>query len=54
MQKLFPAPISEYVKTSGATIRVLRKGDGPPLLLLHGHPETHVTWHKIAADLLRE
>jgi hypothetical protein len=39
------------LKTSGATIRVLTKGDGPPLLLLHGHPETHVTWHKIASRL---
>jgi len=54
MQKLFPDSISEYVKTSGATIRVLRKGDGPPLLLLHGHPETHVTWRRIATDLSRE
>jgi len=43
-----------FVKTSGATIRVLRKVDGPPLLLLHGHPETHVTWHRIATDLSRE
>ena len=40
--------------TSGATTRVLRKVDGPPLLLLHGHPETHVTWHWIATDLSRE
>jgi haloacetate dehalogenase len=39
------------LKTSGATIRVLTKGDCPPLLLLHGHPETHVTWHKIASRL---
>ncbi len=43
-----------FVKTSGATIRVLRKVDGPPLLLLHGHPETHVTWHRIATDLSSE
>ena len=26
-------------------------GSGPPLLLLHGHPQTHVTWHKIAPRL---
>jgi haloacetate dehalogenase len=42
------------VKTGGAEIFVLKGGSGPPLLLLHGHPETHVTWHKIATDLSRE
>jgi haloacetate dehalogenase len=26
-------------------------GSGPPLLLLHGYPQTHVMWHKIAPDL---
>ena len=50
-EKLFPGFKSQYIKTSGATIRVLTKGDGPPLLLLHGHPETHVTWHKVAPAL---
>ena len=53
-QKLFPGFKSQYIKTSGATIRVLTKGDGPPLLLLHGHPETHVTWHKVAPALAAE
>ncbi len=31
----------------------MTKGDGPPLLLLHGHPETHVTWHNIASTLAK-
>lgn len=26
-------------------------GDGPPLLLLHGHPQTHAIWHKVADQL---
>ena len=26
-------------------------GSGPPLLLLHGHPQTHVIWHKVAPAL---
>ncbi len=53
-ERLLPGFKSQYVKTAGATIRVLTKGDGPPLLLLHGHPETHVTWHKIAPSLAKE
>ncbi|HWK44320.1 MAG TPA: alpha/beta hydrolase [Stellaceae bacterium] len=32
-------------------IRAAIAGEGPPLLLLHGHPQTHVTWHKIAPKL---
>ena len=53
-ERLFPGFHSQYVKTSGATIRTLTKGNGPPLLLLHGHPETHVTWHKIASALAEQ
>jgi haloacetate dehalogenase len=51
--KLFPGFTAHAIRTSGATINVLKGGDGPPLLLIHGHPETHVTWHKIAAALAR-
>lgn len=39
------------VETSGARIRLATAGSGPPLLLLHGHPQTHLTWHKIAPRL---
>jgi haloacetate dehalogenase len=39
------------VNADGVRIRVATGGSGPPLLLLHGHPQTHVTWHKIASRL---
>jgi haloacetate dehalogenase len=42
------------VKTSGAEIVVSTAGNGPPLLLMHGNPFTHVTWHKIAPRLAEE
>ena len=39
------------VNTSGAAINLVIGGDGPPLLLLHGYPQTHVMWHKVAPRL---
>jgi haloacetate dehalogenase len=39
------------IRTPGAEINVVVGGSGPPLLLLHGNPLTHVSWHKIAPTL---
>jgi hypothetical protein len=49
--KLFPGFVQTEVRTSGATIPVFHKGDGPPVLLLHGYPEAHLTWHKVPPRL---
>ena len=48
---LFPGFETRKIQTSGATINVLRGGSGPPLLLIHGYPQTHAEWHKIAPRL---
>jgi len=48
---LFPGFLRDDISTTGATIRTVRAGSGPPLLLLHGYPQTHVIWHKIARRL---
>jgi len=42
------------IKTSGARIVTVRGGEGPPLLLLHGNPFSHLSWHKIAPRLASE
>ena len=38
----------EMVELPEATLRVRYGGRGSPVLLLHGHPRTHVTWHRVA------
>lgn len=46
-------PGFEYrrIATSGATINVATGGRGPPLLLLHGYPQTHYLWRDVAPAL---
>ena len=41
------------VTRQGVRLNAGRAGHGPPLLLLHGHPQTHAMWHLIAAQLAR-
>ena len=52
--RFFPAGFKQStVQTSGATINVVKGGQGPPLLLLHGAPQTHVTWRLVAPELAK-
>jgi haloacetate dehalogenase len=44
----------ETIDTGEAVIRVRHGGSGPPLLLLHGHPQTHYMWHAVAPRLARD
>jgi haloacetate dehalogenase len=48
---LFPGFKHVDMRTKGAIIRVRHGGSGPPLLLLHGNPNTHVLWYAVAARL---
>src|SRR4051794_2477157 len=41
------------IRTSGATINLVAAGQGEPVLLLHGYPQTHAIWHRIAPTLAR-
>ena len=51
---LFPGFKVVKVQTSGAMINVVTAGSGPPLLLLHGAPQTHAIWHRVAPELAKE
>src|SRR5580698_4419109 len=41
------------VKVSGGTMRLRHGGSGPPLLLLHGNPQTHAMWNRVAPTLAK-
>jgi haloacetate dehalogenase len=51
---LLPGFTQRKIRTSGATINLSFGGKGIPLLLLHGYPETHAMWHKVAPELARD
>ncbi len=54
MSRLFPGFTERKIRTSGARIHLETGGEGPPVLLLHGYPETHAMWHKVAPSLARD
>lgn len=48
---MFEGFATSRIDAGGVEIHVRHGGKGPPLLLLHGYPETHVMWHRIASAL---
>jgi haloacetate dehalogenase len=50
--RLFPAGFkNERVKTTGAEINVVYGGDGPPVLFMHGAPQSLATWYLVAPEI---
>lgn len=45
---LFEGFTDEMVDLGDVQLRVRFRGDGPPLLFIHGHPRTGATWHRVA------
>ena len=54
MTGFFPGFERSRITTSGAEINLVTGGSGPPLLLLHGYPQTHLMWRKLAPRLAAE
>ena len=52
--KLFPGFVPRTISTSGARIHLVAGGSGPAVLMLHGYPQTHAMWHKVAPALARD
>lgn len=50
---MFEGFVACDVEGPAGLLRTLRGGSGAPLLLLHGHPQTHVMWHRVAGELAR-
>ena len=51
--RVLPGFETRTVDGDGARIAVATAGDGPPLLLLHGYPQTRACWHRVAPALAR-
>ena len=51
---MFESFKTQRVTTSATEIHVTWGGNGPPLLLLHGYPQTHLMWHKVAPALAKD
>ena len=48
---MFPNFTNHQLRVNGIEINTLIGGRGPPLLLLHGYPQSHLIWHRVAEEL---
>src|ERR1700759_4575374 len=48
---MFAASQLDRVNVGDVTLRGRHGGHGQPVVLLHGHPRTHTTWHRVAPQL---
>ena len=48
---MFEGFVRQRIEGSETSINLVRGGEGPPVLLLHGYPQTHVMWHKVAPSI---
>lgn len=49
---MFEGFVTEHIDVGSTSLLVRHGGKGPPILLLHGHPRTSATWHKVAPILV--
>ncbi|MBN9633205.1 MAG: alpha/beta hydrolase [Actinobacteria bacterium] len=49
---MFEGFVEEDIEVGGVVVHVRHGGDGPPVALLHGHPRTGATWHRVAPSLV--
>lgn len=52
--RLFPGFETRTFETNGVSIHTLIGGSGPPVLLLHGAPQSHLGWAQVAVDLAKD
>ena len=50
---MFEGFTTKRLPANGVEIHTLIGGSGPPLLLLHGYPQSHLIWHRVASDLAK-
>ena len=50
---LLPDFKRHWIEVNGENVLALTAGEGEPLLLLHGDPQTHLCWHRVVPDLIK-